>query len=549
MGQNKKTRVAVYTRVSSDEQTKGYSLDFQCEEIVEMIKKDTADFNNRHVYVDDGYTGINGNRPALKAMLEAAKRGEFQVIYVWKIDRLFRNTKLVLNLVDDLANVGVGIKSVLEPFCDSSTAIGRYMFTMLAAGAEMEHANINERTYAGKVRAMRAGKWLGGTPPYGYDLDPETSKLKLNKKEEKWVKRFYNWFVNERLTLFKLQERINALGIPTKHTNLGRNHKITGSTFWAKRTIGRLLSNDIYTGQFYYRRYKYAGRSHKDTEMRPKSEWIFLPVPPIISQEQYSMSLTQLKKNIEDSKRKMTRLYMFAKKLSCGVCGHRLNAAFNPPRSENAVGTRYYKGAWVLGQSTDKKCENCRFYSEPRIDKGVWSALKVFLSNPTYVIGKIERHLNGLAHKDDVVIEQARLLEQEKTLEVKEERLLNTYLEGYIDKLSYKKKVSELLKNKETLNEMTMKLSQSLLSNEERVRRVGSAEALYLKMRKLLNEATYETKCRIINVLVEKVSLTGNSAEVEMRLPFKEALPQFNKVLVPGMIQNSESLWDRRGVG
>ena len=65
-----------------------------------------------------------------------------------------------MNLVDDLATYGIGVKSALEPFCDSSNPIGRYMFTMMAAGAEMEHANINERTQHGKIRAMKEGKWL-----------------------------------------------------------------------------------------------------------------------------------------------------------------------------------------------------------------------------------------------------------------------------------------------------------------------------------------------------------------------------------------------------
>src|SRR3989344_7891678 len=135
----KEVRAAVYTRVSSDEQARGHSLDFQKEEVIEALGKDGATLDTRHIFIDDGYTGIHGNSPALNALQAAAQNHEFDIVYVWKIDRLFRNTKLVLNLVDDWAKLNVSVKSILEPFCDSSVPIGRYMFTMLAAGAEMEH--------------------------------------------------------------------------------------------------------------------------------------------------------------------------------------------------------------------------------------------------------------------------------------------------------------------------------------------------------------------------------------------------------------------------
>lgn len=549
---SEKLRAAVYTRVSSDEQARGYSLGFQHEEIMEMAKKDAATVDARHIFVDDGYTGIHGDRPFLKALIEAAKNKEFDIIYVWKIDRLFRNTKLVLNLVDDLAQYGVGVKSVLEPFCDSSTPIGRYMFTMLAAGAEMEHANINERTYHGKVRAMREGKWLCGTPTYGFDLDKETSKLKLNEEEAKWAQKFYEWFVNGRMTLYQLQQRVNSLGIPTKHVNLGRVGKITSKTFWNKRTLGRLLSNEIYTGKFYYRKYKNPGGMRNITDLRPKEEWILIQTPQIVSEELFALAQQQLRANRENSPRKTKRMYMFAKRLVCGACGHKINAGYRHPRKgTNQVGTKFYSGAWVFRHSTDRACENCRFYSEPRLDREIWHTLKDFLSDPERAIRQIERHQGGYRRAGEIAEEQVRLAAQEQLLEKKEEKLLTTYLEGDINKQTYKKRLADLVKEREIVSEWWRKLSQSLLNDQERARCVGSAKALYTKMRKLLGDATYEMRCKIVDVFIEKITLTGDNAEIEMRIPFRDALPrfisQFNKFVYAGAC-NGDFLWDKGGV-
>lgn len=550
-GKSKNLRAASYERVSSDEQAKGYSLLNQREAIKEQVARDRNVLNERNVYADDGYTGINGERPALKAMVEAARRGEIDIIYVWKIDRLFRNTKLILNLVDELEKLGVMVKSVTEPY-DTSTPIGRYIFTTLAAGAEMEHANINERTYVGKVRAMKEGKWLGGTPPYGLDLHEK--KLRINKEEAGWVKKFFRWFVNERLTLCRLQRRVNALGIPTKHVNLNRivrTGRKTSKTFWNKRTIGRILSNEIYTGTFYYRKYKNPARAHKDTELRPKEDWIVIHPPVIVSKELFDDAQKQLRINKDNSPRKTKRLYLLAKKLTCGICGHKLNAAFrNPKKGTNQSGTRYYKGAWVMKQGTDKRCDNCYFYSEPRLDKEIWDGLKNLLSDPTTAIQRIESHaLNGKSY-DNVKEELERLEVQQKEVADQKQKAFVAYTDGYVDYPAFRKVAIECDRTIESVKSRKQELSQSLLSEVEKAERIASAKELYQKMRKILDSAPYEMRCKVVSIFVENVILTGNDAAVEMYLPYRgyipQLMPQFKEIMYG---DSRELLWDRRGVG
>ena len=553
---NKIIRAATYVRVSSDEQVKGYSLTFQKEENIEAIKKDGAmPPEEKHIYIDDGYTGINGNRPALQVMVEAAKRKEFDVIYIWKIDRLFRNTKLVLNLVDDLATYGIGVKSALEPFCDSSNPIGRYMFTMMAAGAEMEHANINERTQHGKIRAMKEGKWLGSAP-YGYLVNEETKKLEINESEAKWVKKFFEWFVDEKLTLYQLQQRVNSLNIPTKFDNTGRVKTKNGKCFWARRTLGRILSSELYMGVHTYRKYKNPSRVKNDLDLRPREEWIEISIPSIVGKESFELAQKQLRLNKENSPRRTFRFYMFAKKLRCGVCGGRMHAFYVAPKVRKD-GTRkedykFYAGSWLTKTSTNQRCENCVGYNENQLEASIWSGITKVLSKPEIMIKKFEKYRKRNSKSVDYALYLEELNKKEVHLKSKEEKLLNTYLEGDLNKELYKKKLSELEQEKIEVSGEIRRINQFILSDEGRLKRIASAKALYKKFSKrLLNEATYEEKCKIIGMLIENITLNGNDAEVEMNLPAKALIPQLNPYFnrpLAGAIMANNGLWDKRRV-
>lgn len=547
---NKEVRAAIYVRVSSDEQVKGYSLSFQQEEIIEIIKKDGAILDRKHIYIDDGYTGINGDRPNLQMMITAAKQKEFDIVYVWKIDRLFRNTKLVLNLVDELITNGVGLKSILEPFCDSSNPIGRYMFTMMAAGAEMEHSNINERTQHGKLRAMKAGKWLGSAP-YGYSVNEETKKLEINENEAKWVKKFFAWFVDSRLTLYRLQQKVNSLNISTKYDNVGRIKTKNGKCFWSRRTLGRMLTNELYTGVHIYRKHKYPGRIKNEIDLRPKEEWIEIGVPAIISKDIFEVVQKQLGLNKENSPRRTTRLYMFAKKLKCGVCGGKMHAYYVATKARKdgseKEGYKYYGGSWLTKASTNERCENCIAYNETHLEKSIWEGIVNFLSNPKTMLRKLDRHRKADSNLDNIEEYQKELDKKELGLKIKEERLLNAYVEAEIDKELYKQKLSELGQQKKDVIEQRRKLSHLLLSNEEKLKRVISANALYKKLGKKLVNATYEGRCRIISLLIENITVTNGEGDVELNLPIKTFIPQFisqlNRPLVG--VGSNDSLWDR----
>ena len=111
-------------------------------------------------YVDHGATGSHGRRPGLTRLLQDAKRGRFEVLLVWRSDRLFRSLRHMVTTLDDLAALNVGFASVTEPF-DTSTPSGRLLVHLVSAMGEFEKAIMVERTKAGLQAAAKRGVRIG----------------------------------------------------------------------------------------------------------------------------------------------------------------------------------------------------------------------------------------------------------------------------------------------------------------------------------------------------------------------------------------------------
>jgi len=111
-------------------------------------------------YTDKGVSGAKDRRPALDQMLTDAKRRKFDVLVCWRLDRLGRNLKHLITLLDDLQALGVAFVSLAEGI-DATTPAGKLQLHILAAIAEFERERIRERVLAGLQRARTQGRRLG----------------------------------------------------------------------------------------------------------------------------------------------------------------------------------------------------------------------------------------------------------------------------------------------------------------------------------------------------------------------------------------------------
>lgn len=161
--------VAIYARVSTDKQ----KVDMQLRELKAFIKR--SGWKPYQEYIDYGYSGANTRRPAFVQMMNEAKKRKFDVLLVWKLDRLSRSLKDLINTLDELGHLDIDFISY-DNNLDTSTPTGKLVFQIIGAVAEFEKDIIRERVMAGLANARSKGKRLG-RPPVSNQLLEKAKEL------------------------------------------------------------------------------------------------------------------------------------------------------------------------------------------------------------------------------------------------------------------------------------------------------------------------------------------------------------------------------------
>lgn len=165
-------RAALYARVSTT--SHGQDVGLQLEELRQIAAQ--RGWQVVGEYVDEGVSGAKNSRPALDRMLVDAREGSLDLLAIWKLDRLARSVRHLLELADSLQAWGVGLVSVRDAHVDTTTPSGRFTLQILGAVAELERELVRERVIAGVRRAQAAGIHCG-RPKSEFDLRPAVAML------------------------------------------------------------------------------------------------------------------------------------------------------------------------------------------------------------------------------------------------------------------------------------------------------------------------------------------------------------------------------------
>ena len=226
-------RAVIYARISTTEQSE-HSLGAQVEECRAFIEKERYELTN--VYTDDGYSAKNMNRPQLQQMLSDLKQRKFNIIVIWRLDRLTRDTMDGLNMVkNEFKPYGVEFASINEDI-DTTTPDGYMMFTIRLSMAQNEREKIAERVTLGMKARAKKGLRPNASVPYGYDLTPELT-LEINEEEAEVVRNIYDWYLTGH-GKFKISKMLTEHSIPTK----------TGRLAWVEGTVNNILNSPTYYG-------------------------------------------------------------------------------------------------------------------------------------------------------------------------------------------------------------------------------------------------------------------------------------------------------------
>lgn len=226
-------RVAIYARVSTHEQViEGYSINEQIERMTAYCKAKNWIIGKQ--YIDAGISGKDTNRPALQELLLHITKGLYNAVIVYKLDRLSRNQKDTLILIEDyfLKN-NVDFISITENF-DTSTPFGRAMVGLLAVFAQLEREQIKERMLIGMEGRIKKGKFHGaGITPIGYEYI--NGKLIINDFEAMQIREIHRLY----------QAGNNCSVIADSLNQKGLTHKYGK---WSAHRVRAILLNSLYSG-------------------------------------------------------------------------------------------------------------------------------------------------------------------------------------------------------------------------------------------------------------------------------------------------------------
>ena len=230
-------RACVYTRVSSDEQVKGYSLEEQermCKAAIE-----SKGWQYIRTYTDPGISGRTMKRPGLQEMMDAMKRREVQAVVIYKLDRLSRKQRDTMTIIEDvIVSNDVALVSLNETL-DTSTPWGRAMIGILSSFNQMESENIQMRTSMGREAKAKQGGYAGGKPPLGYRA--VDGVLTIDPKEAEIVRLIFS-LKKSGGTLIGIANELNERGYRTRK-GLEFKHS----------AIQNILNNeDTYRGHYRY---------------------------------------------------------------------------------------------------------------------------------------------------------------------------------------------------------------------------------------------------------------------------------------------------------
>ena len=225
-------KVALYARVSTEQQIENYSIPLQKERIKAFCL--SKGWNDITEYVDAGYSGSNLKRPALEQLQKDIKNKKINAVIVYRLDRLSRSQRDTLYLIEEmfLPN-NVEFISISETI-DTSTPFGRAMIGVMSVFAQLERETITERLRSGRFKMVKEeGRWAGGadSAPYGYTR-LKRGELIINPKERDHIVRIFEEYVLLK-SYIKVQNKLKLEGFPEL-----RPQRITA-----------LLKNRLYIGE------------------------------------------------------------------------------------------------------------------------------------------------------------------------------------------------------------------------------------------------------------------------------------------------------------
>lgn len=514
-------RVAIYARVSTEEQREGKTIQSQVAELERHVRDHAWPLID--TYKDEGWSGAVLARPELDRLRDDAAKGLFDTVLVNDVDRLARDVAHLGVIKRDLERLGV--RTVFRKLPSEANPTNNLMINILGSFAEFERELIADRTRRGRRHKIEVEKqYLSANTAYGYLYVPKdqgkekNGYLMLSADEAPVVREMFRWVDEESLSARRIVKRLNDRGIRPK--KLGAK--------WAKSTVLRILRNEMYAGTWYYNKFQaYEPREKSATQryrknrkyrlrQRPQSEWIPLSLSPslrLVSRDRWKRVQEQLSRNRIFSPRNEKHQYLLKGLVRCGGCG----ATYVGDPSH---GRFYYRCA--------ARCKRVKSILEETLNAAVKESVAKVMLHPEVILEPL-RELEGqrasqrrAQHAER--IQADRLLDQ---IEKEEQRVLKSYRMSIISPAQLRRELEQLSARRAAIH----------IADQPEDTHIAFSDAEHPIMdyckeaRNNLSKFSIEQWREFLRTVVRTISFYGDRITIEGRIPLPETVTRHGQLI------------------
>jgi len=522
---NKDFYVGIYIRLSKEDENIGES-----ESIINqktLLTKYVSDqcYKLIDIYIDDGFTGTNFDRPAFKKMLKDIELGKINMVITKDLSRLSRDYIGTGEYVEKwfpLHNVRyVALTDNIDTFLDNTN---NDIAPFKAILNDMYAKDLSKKIRTALRTMQMDGKWVGGIPPFGYKVNEDNkNQLVVDEIEAPIVKRIYNLFLSGK----RINEIVNILNknnVPTFSTTRNRNFIRNGNGgniygTWCSTSVKKVLKNRLYTGDLIQNRRQRLSYKYRKIINNPESDWIIVENTheAIIDKNTFKKVQSLLPKQNQRTDKK--ELFLLDGLLKCADCGHNIGIR---PRRNNGKSTtvcNYYR----KNTKTRHFC-TAHGFDYDTLEKGIKSEMKkiIRIVNNDKLESDILKKYKENDSLNDYKKDKDKLVYEINTLKNNLDNMYIEKLENKINEEMYNRIYTKINNDIEIKNNKLNEINDILKStyDEEKIFNKIRNEIKNVKNNKITRE--------LVLKLIKKISI-HQSGDIDIYFNFKELDYYFSK--------------------
>ena len=518
---------AIYARVSSDKQKDDHTIASQTAALKAFAEDQGYDVPEAWVFEDEGYSGANLVRPGLERVRDLAADGQIQAVLVFSPDRLSRKYAYQVLLTEEFSRHGVETVFVKAP--QSATPEDQLLLQFQGMIAEYERAQILERSRRGKRHRAKAGEVaVLSCAPYGYrylkKTDDTPARFEVIAAEAAVVRMIFEHYTVAGLSIGAIARLLNEQGIPTRRQ----------APRWERSTVWGMLRNPAYKGtacfgktqtaprQRVTRPLRLTGRSRRGQTTgseRPRDEWIEIPIPPLVSEDTFTLAAEKFADNKRFAPRRTIEPSLVQGLVSCKKCGYALSRTSTRSSARNI---HYYRciGSDAWRRLGGPVCDN-RPIRQDLLDRVVWPEVVRLLEDPTLINAELDRRLAAARAAEPTRRRQEQLERDLVRVTKSMERLVTAYQEDLLSLDDLRRRMPDLRRREQGVKAELQSIADQAADRTATLRLAETLSAFLTRLRSTAQTLDIQERQRIVRLLVRDVLVADDTIVIRHSIPIQ----------------------------